>query len=149
MHLSDEQLDELFTKGRDAAEKGYIHSAQVFLDQVAGQRKDPELQSYLAYCLAKGEGRVQVAAQMCREALERQPHNSLHHLLLGRILMMAGHRDKAIETFRRGLRAQPNPQIMRELKGLGLRKPTVIKALERDHPLNKTLGKMLTRIGLR
>lgn len=147
--MSPDQIEELLHKGIEAAEKGYIHSAQVFLGQVAEHRKTPEVRSYLAYCLAKGQGRMHSAAKMCRESIKREPGNSLHYLILGRILLMAGEKSKAIAAFRQGLRASPNPGIIDELKKLGLRKPAVLKSLKRNHPVNRALGRAFSIFGLR
>jgi tetratricopeptide (TPR) repeat protein len=147
--MSTDQLDELFQKGVEAIEKGYIHSAQVFLGQVAEQRNTPELHSYLAYCLAKGQGRMHSAAKICRESIKREPGNSIHYLILGRILLLSGDKGKAIDAFRQGLRTSPNPLIIEELKKLGLRRPSVIKSLKRNHPVNRVLGKVFGFIGFR
>lgn len=147
--MSPEQIDELLHKGIEAAEKGYIHSAQVFLGQVAEQRKTPEVRSYLAYCLAKGQGRLHAAAKICRESLKREPENPLHYLILGRILLLAGEKGKAIDAFRQGLRTGANPKIIAELKKLGLRKPAVIKSLKRNHPINRFLGRIFSSVGFR
>jgi tetratricopeptide (TPR) repeat protein len=147
--MSTDQLDELFQKGVEAIEKGYIHSAQVFLGQVAEQRNTPELHSYLAYCLAKGQGRMHSAAKICRESIKREPGNSIHYLILGRILLLSGDKGKAIDAFRQGLRTSPNPLIIEELKKLGLRRPAVIKSLKRNHPVNRVLGKVFGFIGFR
>ena len=147
--MSPEEIDELIEKGVEAAEKGYIHSAQVFLGQAAERRNTPELHTYLAYCMARGQGRVSAAAKVCRESIKREPDNSLHYLILGRICLMAGDKSKAIDAFRQGLKASPNPKIIAELKKLGLRKPAVIKSLKRNHPINRILGKLLSILGLR
>ena len=147
--MSPDQIDDLIQKGIEAAEKGYIHSAQVFLGQAAEQRKTPELLTYLAYCMAKGQGRMHTAAKACRDSIKREPNNSLHYLILGRILLLSGEKSKAIDAFRQGLRASPNPKIIEELRKLGLRKPAVVKSLKRNHPLNRALGKMLSMVGLR
>ncbi len=147
--MSPDQLDDLLQKGIEAAEKGYIHSAQVFLGQVTEHRDTPELHSYLAYCLAKGQGRMHSAAEACRESIKREPNNSLHYLILGRILLMSGDKRKTIETFRQGLKIGPNPLIITELKKLGLRRPAILKSLKRDHPFNRVLGKLLGSVGLR
>ena len=147
--MSPDQIDELLHKGIEAAEKGYIHSAQVFLGQVAEQRKSPEVKTYLAYCQAKGQGRMSSAAKICRESIKREPGNSLHYLILGRILLMAGEKGRAIDSFRQGLRADPNPKIIEELKKLGLRKPAILKSLKRNHPINRALGRLFSAVGLR
>lgn len=147
--MSSDELDELTHKGIEAAEKGYIHSAQVFLGQVAEHRNTPELNTYLAYCLAKGQGRMHSAAKVCRESIKREPGNSLHYLILGRILLMAGEKGKAIDALRLGLKTSPNPKIIEELKKLGLRKPAILKSLKRNHPVNRLLGRVFSTFGLR
>ena len=147
--MSSEEMDLLTKKGIEAAEKGYIHSAQVFLGQVAEHRNTPELNTYLAYCLAKGQGRMHSAAKTCRESIKREPNNSLHYLILGRVLLMAGEKGRAIDAFRQGLKTSPNPKIIQELKKLGLRKPAVIKSLKRNHPINRMLGRVFSTIGFR
>ena len=144
-----DQVDELIAKGVDAAEKGYIHSAQVFLAQAAEHRNTPEIQTYQAYCLAREQGRIHSAVKMCRESIRRDPGNSLHFLILGRILLLAEEKNKAISTFRQGLKASPNPKIIAELKILGLRKPAILKSLKRTHPLNRVLGRVFSSIGIR
>lgn len=147
--MDSDQLDDLLQKGIEAAEKGYIHSAQVFLGQVAEHRKTPELHSYLAYCLAKGQGKLHSAAKICRESIRREPNNSLHYLILGRILLLSGDKGKAIGILQQGLRTGSNPLIIDEFKKLGLRKPAIIKSLKRNHPLNRMVGKLFDMIGLR
>lgn len=147
--MTEEQLNDLLHKGIDAAENGHIHSAQVFLGQIDAAQRTPEVNSYLAYCLAKGQGRLQAAARICQESLQKESHNSVHYLLLGRILLLAGKKDRAISSFRKGLKAAPDRRIIAELKQLGLRKPLMIKSLKRSNPLNRTLGKAFHRLGLR
>lgn len=147
--MTEQQIEDLLNKGIEAAEKGYIHSAQVFLGQIEDTRRTPEVDSYLAYCLAKGQGRLQSAAKTCQESIRREPHNSLHYLLLGRVLLLAGEKDRAISSFRRGLKARPDRRIITELKKLGLRRPPLIRSLKRSNLLNRTLGKAFHRLGLR
>jgi len=62
---------------------------------------------------------------------------------------MAGEKGRAIDSFRQGLRADPNPKIIEELKKLGLRKPAVLKSLKRNHPINRALGRLFSAVGLR
>ena len=147
--MEQAQLDSLMEKGIEAVEKDYIHSAQIFLGQVAEHRNTPELHSYLAYCQAKGQGRYHSAAKICRESIKREPNNPVHYLILGRILLISGDTGKAIDAWRQGLHAGPDPRIIAELKKRGLRKPAVIKSLKRNHPLNRILGKLFGFLGLR
>ena len=147
--MESEQLNDLFNKGKEAVEKGYIPSAQVFFSQVAKQNSTPEVRSYLAYCLAKSQSRTQVAAKICTESIRREPDNPTHYLLLGRIHLIAGDKDKAIQVLRQGIKINNDPRILNEINRMGLRKPPVIESLKRNHPLNRFLGKILIRLGLR
>lgn len=147
--MNDHELDKMTRKGIEALEKGYIHSAQVFLGQVAEHRNTPEIHTCLAYCLAKGQGRYHSAAKSCQESIKREPNNPLHYLYLGRIRLLAGEKAKAIDAFRQGLKASPDPKIIDELKKLGVRKAPVLKSLKRNHPLNRMLGRISSGLGLR
>lgn len=147
--MSQDDVDVTIQKGIEAAEKGDTPTAQILLNEAAQQRNTPELHSYQAYCMARNDGRVSAAAKACRESIKREPGNSLHYLLLGRILLMAGEKKRAVKTFRQGLKTSPNPKIIAELKKLGLRKDPIFKNLDRSHLLNRTFGKVLSSIGLR
>lgn len=147
--MQPEELNDLLNKGREAVEKGYIPSAQVFFSQVAEQQKTPEVRSYLAYCLAKSQGRTQIAAKTCTESIRREPDNPIHYLLLGRIHLLAGDKEKAIQALRQGVNINKDPRILNEINRLGARRPPVIKSLKRNHPLNRVLGKLFARLGLR
>ncbi len=147
--MKTDDYQNLLNQGIAAAEQGQFPTAQAYLDQAAAIRRSPEVMSYLAYCLARGQRQLQDALKINREAIDREPGNSLHYLIMGRILLLAGRRDKAIMAFRQGLKASPNPKIINELKKLGLRKPPVFHSLDRGHILNRVSGKLLSRLGLR
>jgi hypothetical protein len=83
------------------------------------------------------------------EALEKDPHNSVHHLNLGRIYVLAGKREKALQILRDGMQFDQNNEIFRELEVLGTRRPPVIASLRRGHPLNKYCGMLLKKLGYR
>ena len=147
--MTQEDIDETIRKGIASAERGDFHTAQILLNDASAQRNTPELHSYLAYCLANTEDRMSAAAKTCRESIKREPANSLHYLILGRILLLAGQKDRAVKTFRQGLKTSPNPKIMAELKQLGLRKPPIFQSLGRDHFINRMCGRIFSTIGLR
>jgi tetratricopeptide (TPR) repeat protein len=147
--MDENEYEALVHQGVDAAEADDISTSINYLNQAAKYRKSPVVQSYRAFCLAKGQGQVRSAAIICQESIKQDRNNSSHYLILGRILLMSGDRSKAIKTFRLGLKASPNPLIIKELKGLGLRKPIVVSRLKRSNPINLILGKILSTIGLR
>lgn len=147
--MNETEYEALVSRGIATAEAAEFSTAMIYLSQAAEHRKSPAVQSYLAYCLAKEKGQVRAAAKVCQEALSQDRSNSLHYLILGRLLLMTGDRPKAIKTFRFGLKASPNPLIIQELKKLGLRKPAVLQQLKRSNPINLLLGKALSSIGFR
>lgn len=141
--------ENLLQRGISAAERGQYNEALIVFKQAVKHGESPTLKCYRAYCHARNGGRLVSAAYTCQEAIEQETHNSTHYLLLGRILLLGGKRWKAIQTFKRGLKFSSNPLIMNELNRLGRRRPPVIGALDRDHPLNRVLGKTSARFGLR
>jgi len=144
-----DDYDNLLNKGISAAEAGSYDEALIVLSQAAEQIQSPIVRSYSAYCQAKSHGKLAAAAQICQESITREPHNSTHYLILGRIFLLARKRLKAIKTFQTGIKISPNKLIVIELKRLGKRKASVITTLDRDHPLNRFLGKTLSRVGIR
>ncbi len=143
------QREHLRNKGIEALEKGYIHSARVFLEQWVEHHNSPEARSYLAYCLAKARGQTDDAIQICSESLPLDPENPDLYLLMGRTYLLAGNKTEAINVFRQGLKIAKEPRLIKELNKLGLRKPSVFKTLKRNHPANRIMGKLLARLGFR
>jgi len=127
----------------------------------------PIARSYLGFCMAKERGQVREAVGLCQSALSADPENPGHYLNLGRVLLLAGDKPKAIAAFWRGISKNAGPEsarpsdwprngrrreydlIMDELRKLGIRKPPPFASLRRTHPLNKFTGKILARIGMR
>lgn len=147
--MQPEEFNELLNKGKEAVEKGYIPAAQVFFRQVAEHHNTAEVRSYLAYCLAKSQGRTQVAAKTCIESIRREPDNPTHYLLLGRIHLLTDDKDKAVQVLRQGAKINKDPRLLNEINKMGMRKPPVMTGLKRNHPFNRILGKIFARLGLR
>lgn len=147
--MEQETSNQLLAQGIQLAEAGDFNTAMIYLQRTAAQEKGPLVDSYLAYCSAQLKGPSKATAQVCQDNIARQRHNATHYLLLGRIMLLAGNRERAEKTFRLGLKAAPNPLIIEELKQLGLRSPVLFKGLDRQNILNRLLGKILSRLGLR
>lgn len=131
------------------AEKGNTLTAMVQLEDLYRAEGEPLVASYLGYCLAKEQQQFKKAATLCRDAIERQPGEVLHYLNLGRVYLEAGQKVLAIKTFRQGMKVSRNRQIMVELNALGVRKDPVFASLARNHPLNRFMGVIFSRLGLR
>ena len=135
--------------GEAAAEQGNTLEALIHLENAARLGSTPLLASYLGYCLARERHQFKQGAGLCLEALEQEPGQAIHYLNLARVYLTAGEKKLAIKTLRRGLKLGRNRLIPEELKKLGLRKQPVFGSLPRSHPLNKHLGLLCTRLGMR
>ncbi|MGW8272434.1 MAG: tetratricopeptide repeat protein [Thermodesulfovibrionales bacterium] len=121
--------------------------------------RDPYLLSYHGYLrasIAKDHGN---GMKMCKDALEmlkeQMPVGAefffpVFLLNIGRVYLLSGRTQHAINNFRRGLELDPgNVDLIGELQRLGLRRSPVIPFLSRNNLLNKYLGKAMTRMNVR
>jgi tetratricopeptide (TPR) repeat protein len=111
--------------------------------------ESPEMISLMGYSLAKESCQFNEGIALCEKAISLNPHQAEHYLNLGRIYLLANKRDRAIKTFKFGLRVRKDPRIIHELKSMGVRKPPVLSSLSRDHKLNIVAGKLLRMLKLR
>lgn len=139
----------LFALGEEALEKGNHLSALSLFEKAVRLECHPVHCSFMAVCIAKERGQHIKAIDICRNALKIEPENSLHYLNLGRVNLLVGNKEEAIRNFRKGLEIERNPCIIDELNQLGIRRPPVIHFLKRENPINKLLGIVLDRFGLR
>ncbi len=143
------EAEELFKKGVRAVDSGNWLTALACFEKVVMLEERPVYLSYLAACIARERGQFNKAELLCRESLDKEPDLPVHYLNLGRVLLFQGKKKEAIQTFREGMGKGYEQRIVTELERLGTRKKPVIPWLRRDNPLNKFLGILLTRLGLR
>jgi Flp pilus assembly protein TadD len=139
-NMKQTELETFIAAGTKALGLGEPLKALVQFERAAEIEATPVVRSSLAYCLARERGQVKTGRGICEKLIESDPGNCFHHLNLGRILVLEGDRGGAIAAFRAGISLSPHPQIIAELKKLGLRRSSVIGFLPRDNPLNKYLG---------
>jgi tetratricopeptide (TPR) repeat protein len=66
------------------------------------------------------------------------------YLNLGRAYMAAGNKKGAVKVFKKGLEADPeDPDLLWEVRRLGMRRKPVVPFLKRSHPVNKYAGILL------
>jgi predicted Zn-dependent protease len=148
--LQDTELKELFARGVAAVDTGDTVNGLLMLEKTGDVFEDnPVYCSYLAVCIARERQEYERAVSLCMDAIDIEPKKTLHHLNLGRVYLAAGDKKEAIRAFRNGLFHGRNELITLELNALGWRKPPVVPALDRKHPVNVFLGKLTTRLHLR
>lgn len=147
--MSINESENFFTKGLKALDDGMTITALVQFERALQIDSKPIYSSYFAFCVAKERGLINKAITICTEAIEKDPENSGHYLNLGKIYLLSGRVPEAESVFREGLHHEMNAAILAELDKLEVRKAPVFSMLHRDHPLNKYVGLVLKRVGLR
>lgn len=113
------------------------------------QSDSPEMLSLMGFCIARDSRQFKKGIALCEKAIALNPHHSDHYLHLGRIHLLAGRKELAIATFRRGLKIRMDRRIIHELQEIGIRKAPPFASLSRTHILNIVTGKMLRLLNLR
>jgi tetratricopeptide (TPR) repeat protein len=102
--------------------------------------------SYFGLSLALAEGSGTEAIRACESALRKDRYDPQLYLNLGQVLALAGRHSKAIQTYERGLREEPeNEDLAAAFREADRRGRSVLPMLSRDHPLNVFLGKRRAR----
>src|SRR5574337_612918 len=147
--MTDQNFLQQVKRGVAAAEQSNTLEGLFHLENAALLGTSPILASYLGYCLARERHQFKKGAGLCLEALKEEPQQPIHYLNLARVYLAAGEKARAIKTLRQGLKMGRNRLILEELKKLGIRKLPVFRSLSRAHPLNKHVGLLFTRLGMR
>lgn len=147
--MTNSSFNDLIEIGMTELNHGNTLLALHSFEQAASIASTPTLLSCLGFCLAKERGEANKGRSLCLEALQKEPRNPLHYLNLGRTYLAAGQKPLALQTFRKGLRFQRHPGIIAEMNRLGIRKEPPLAFLPRENPLNRHLGRLLHRLGMR
>lgn len=138
-----------FDRAQQELDSNNVLAALASLERALGIWDDPLWYSRLGFCIAKQRGHLTRAFELCRASLEYDPDNPLHYLYLGKVHLIAGNKNDALQAFRQGMAHGGTPQLEQILTALGNRRPPVIPILSRDNLLNKYLGILFARLGLR
>ncbi len=147
--MRGQDLQELINKGITLANQGNTLDALLHFENAARLGATPTLNSYLGYCMARERQQFKEAIGLCHQALAMEPENAIHYLNFGRILLLVGKKQLAIDTFHQGLKRERHRLILEELKRLGIRRRPVVPPLSRSHPVNRYLGRAFSRLRLR
>jgi tetratricopeptide (TPR) repeat protein len=137
------------SRGAECLRQGDRLRALSFFEKARKAGDSPEARSYIGLLTATDRGQLGRGMELCTSALEEAPENPVLYLNLGKVLLKAGDKKKAIETARKGLHYGYNKDIEDWLQTMGIRKRPLFPFLARDNVLNKYLGFILSRLGLR
>ena len=141
--------EELRRKGLEALQRKLYYLARSCFEQALSLKESAEISSHLAFCMAKSGADRRQALQLAEKALQSEPDNLDLHLNLGRVQIIAGAKELGLRTLRRGVQLGGGKEFLAELTKWGTRTPSPIPTLPRNHPLNKYLGILMHRLGLR
>ncbi|NNF08167.1 MAG: hypothetical protein HKN21_15490 [Candidatus Eisenbacteria bacterium] len=103
--------------------------------------------SFLGLSMALARQNRREAIALCEKAARRQFFQSEIFYNLGRVYLIAGQREKAQIAFREGVNLdETNPDNMRALEGMGVRRSPFFRFLPRSHKLNRYAGIAMKKI---
>jgi dihydrofolate reductase len=145
----DADTEDLRQKGQQAVQRQLYFLGRRCLEQTLAVESNPEAAADLALCQLKTGGDPEAALQLAEKALADDPENPVLHLKVGRVQILGGAKEKGLDTLRRGMQLGGGAEMGAELERCGTRRPAPITSLPRNHPMNRFLGKILHRLGLR
>lgn len=144
-----ESAEKEFAQALAALAAEDTRAALAFIEKALRLRDTPEWYSYLGYCIARQRGQHRKGLELCKESLAVEPDNPVHYLNLGRVYLAKGDKAEALRVWREGMAKGGGPELVQQLERLGTRIRPAIPILARKNPLNRYLGILLTRLGLR
>lgn len=138
-----------FERAREALDAGHSLAALAHMEKALALHDNPSWYSFLGYCIAKERGHIKKGIDLCLSSLGREPEAPVHYLNLGKIHLLSGNKPEAIRAFREGMAKGDSEDIRSLLNQIGTRKPPPIHSLPRNNLLNRSLGMLLNRLGLR
>jgi Flp pilus assembly protein TadD len=142
-----EGLDE-FKEGLARLRQGDTIEALAHVTRaLESEPKNPFFLSYAGLLTALAEDDFDRAEQLCQAALALKWNHAQLYLNLAEIYERAGRTPDAIEILQKGLlSAGRDFRIRRALERMGVRRSPVLKFLDREHALNRTLGRLRHRM---
>jgi len=147
--IDDSDLTSQLARINESLESRDYSSALKLIDQLQAFDRTPLIMSAQALCMAEVKKEFKSAVNICHEAIKKDPKNPEHYYRQGRILTLSGRKKDSIWVLRMGLRYGKHKGIIDLLGAMGIRRPPPLVFLSRSNPLNKYLGRLLTKLNLR
>lgn len=138
--------EQLLRQGIDLLRDNDRLSALASFEKAYSIEQTPQIQSYLARCIAMERGQFQEALRLCQEAINRETHNPVHYLNMGYVYLNEKRTDEALRSFRMGLSVGDSDEIRNLLEKIGTRRKPVFSFLSRRNILNRVTGLVLERM---
>lgn len=138
----------VFQDSLQAYRRGQLaEAARGFGSLVTSGSIDPLHVSYYGLMLVLVHRRGPEGLELCERSLLLAPDRPEPYLNLARVHRRMGRSRQATETLREGLAAFPKHRgLLSEIRRASPRRKPPFASLERDHPVNKFLGKLQARL---
>jgi uncharacterized protein HemY len=152
MELEEYSDEELLDLGRESVKREQWSRAATFLsayiDRWVARGQRPPAAAAATYALCLGHTyELNRGLELAKRAQASDPRNPHVYWCLAQLHVLAGSRKDAVEAIDRGLRAAPdNFALLRTRKRLGVRQPTPLPFLARNHALNVRLGRLMHKL---
>lgn len=142
---------EIFAQGQDWVKRGFhLEALKCFEAAHQMEPANPTICSHLGLMLAEQRGLLRKGVELCREAIKACPSDGALHLNLARAFLSNDQKAEAVAVLRDGILVARDPDPLQTLLDqIGLRREPFFASLPRSHPLNKYLGMLTFRLGLR
>jgi Flp pilus assembly protein TadD len=139
----DSALSE-FKQGISLLRNGHSVEAVEHLRHAAElEQQNPYYLSFLGVSVARAQRKWAAAVKLCETAISLKRSDAELYLNLAEVYVSAGRRDDAVAVLDKSLiYLRVNARIKRARADLGRRCSPVLPFLEREHILNRSLGKL-------
>ena len=137
-------LGKAYLKERNFAEAiEYFRKALLFYQDDPNKTPGPLLSGY-GYAIALGEKNLKDGIAFCKKGLQRKELSPESFLYMAELFMLNRQRGEAYHTLEDGLRLfKTHSRLQERIKTFGVRKKPVVSILDRSHPVNKVLGRIM------
>ena len=137
-----------FKEGLSLLRNNYARKALgYFTRAIELDKTNPFYMSYLGLAMAAAERNWDAGEELCLQAIKMRRTQPELYLNLADVYRLSGKRSEAIETLTQGMTmTKRDARIVEALSRYGRRRQPVIPFLDRDHFLNRGLGKLRSRL---
>src|SRR5215471_20674510 len=142
--MSETEAFREFKQGLALLRDNYADKALPHMQRAAQlEKNNPYYMSYLGVVLARSEEKWAEAEKLCDNAVRLKRNQAQLYLNLAEVYATAGRKDDAVETLQAGLKyARRDVRLNIAMNKLTKRRAPVISFLKRQHPINRSLGKV-------
>jgi hypothetical protein len=144
---NEEEDKEALERGIEYCRQGQWEQGLSRLGRLAEKKQTVEMPglfySYLGYGIALCQKRFREGLRLCEHSVKVEFFEPENYFNLARTYLLVNNRRGAHKAVVGGLSVDPSHRGLRKLrKSLGRRRPPVIRALSRSHPVNRFLGSL-------